>query len=55
LAPGGYMVSFASDIPLQEVLFNEDNVLMVTVTETGAVGDHRQGVIRPLFIWRLAN
>jgi lipopolysaccharide transport system ATP-binding protein len=56
LAPGQYMVSFAADIPLQEVIFNVENVLTIAVTEEGAVGaatpDGRLGLLRPGLVWK---
>jgi lipopolysaccharide transport system ATP-binding protein len=55
LAPGVYLISYAADIPMQEVLFREDNAYSFTVTDEGAVGgeviDGRAGLIRLGLRW----
>jgi lipopolysaccharide transport system ATP-binding protein len=56
---GCYLVTVACDVPMQEVLFFEENVVSFTVQLTGGVGgvvpDGRLGVVRPHLQWNISH
>jgi lipopolysaccharide transport system ATP-binding protein len=56
LSPGDYTVSIAADVPMRQILFNEQDLLQLTVTPLGAAGaefpDVRRGAVRPILAWQ---
>ena len=56
LSPGNYTVSIAADVPMRQILFNEQDLLQLTVTPLGAAGaefpDVRRGAVRPILAWQ---